>query len=251
MSNNTKVQEQMGEAKPSFIWSMIKQLIMALFPGIRLLKINQGLKRINKFYKHEWFDKQRKRNMVVSAAVSLPFLLCLFVACISIYNADPFWLYLGKAKNSLFSMEVGHAFTLLGKSWTAGREAESMASRANVIGVILIFGLVISFLLGMIVMMTHPLIRDTRKLYNMLQRNGVIEKGDSSRLVLATPLGFLIDITGNTAKEIKESERIWMALNQRITDWAEDPEQRAICFFKKAYNLKPKYTYSYNLKTDS
>lgn len=79
----------------------------------------------------------------------------------------------------------------------------------------------------------------------MLQRNGVIEKNDSSRLVLATPLGFLIDITGNTAKEIKESERIWMALNQRITDWAEDPNQRAICFFKKAYNLKTKYNYSY------
>ena len=245
VSNQETINQQ--ENKPSLLWSIIKQLTLALFPGIRLLKINQGLKRVNKFYKHEWFDKQRKRNTLVSMAVSLPFLLCLLLAFVSIMNADPFWLYLGKAKGALFSMEISRFFELLGRAWTAGSGAESMSSRSKFIAIVLLVGLVITFILGTIVMITHPLIKESKKLYQMLQRNGVIDKNDSSRLVLATPLGFLIDITGNTAKEIKDSERIWMALNQRITDWAEDPNQRAICFFKKAYNLKNTYSYSFNL----
>lgn len=238
MSNQETLNQ---EAKPSLVWSLFKQFMLALFPGIRLLKINQGLKRVNKFYKHEWFDKQRKRNLLVSILVSLPFILALAFCSLVILKAEVFMGNIGYAQKALFSMEISKFFEYLTKAFSHQDTAERMGIIFKVLG----FGLVISFILGTIVMLSHPLIRETKKLYQMLQRNGVIEKNDSSRLVLATPLGFLIDITGNTAKEIKESERIWMALNQRITDWAEDPNQRAICFFKKAYNLKTKYNYSY------
>ncbi len=242
MSNNVEINQQQ---QPSFMWKIIKQLFIIVFPGIRLLKINSGLKRVNQFYKHEWFDNQRKRNILISLLVSLPFLLCLAIFAVSVFNADQFWFYLAKAKTSFFAFEISKTFDFLEKSWTAGGSSKSMAGRVEVMGAFVLVGLVISFVLGTIVILSHPLIKDTKKLYEMLQRNGVIDKDDKSRLVLATPLGFLIDITGNTAREIKDSERIWMALNQRVTDWSEDPNQRAICFFKKAYNLKPSYKYSF------
>lgn len=238
MSNQEVINQ---EEKPSLVWSLIKKFMLALFPGIRLLKINQGLKRVNKFYKHEWFDKQRKRNLLVSILVSLPFLLALAFCSLVILKAEVFMGNIGYAQKALFSLEISKFFEYVQKAFGHQDTLERLGVISTVMGI----GLVISFILGTIVMLSHPLIRETKKLYQMLQRNGVIEKNDSSRLVLATPLGFLIDITGNTAKEIKESERIWMALNQRITDWAEDPNQRAICFFKKAYNLKTKYNYSY------
>lgn len=240
MSNENLMPHQ--EKKPSLIWTMIKSITLALFPGIRLLKINKGLKRVSTFYKHEWFAKQRRRNFLISLGVSLPIILTSVFSFLVAMKAKFFWANLGRSQSSLMKMEIGKAFDYLGLAFSNSDSAE----RLHIVFLLLGAGIAISFLLGMVVMATHPLIKESKKLYSMLQRNGVIEKTDKNRLVLATPLGFLIDITGNTAKELKDNERIWMALNLRVTDWSEDPHQRAICFFKKAYELKPSYMYSYS-----
>lgn len=232
------------EVKPSLIWTMIKSITLALFPGIRLLKINKGLKRASTFYKHDWFARQRLRNLLISLLVSLPIILTSIFSFLVALKAKYFWAYLSQSQSALMKMEIGKSFSLLSTAFTHSDSSE----RLHIMVMLLGAGIAISFLLGMIVMITHPLIKESKKLYEMLQRNGVIEKGDKHRLVLATPLGFLIDITGNTAKEVKDNERIWMALNLRVTDWAEDPNQRAICFFKKAYELKPSYMYSFDPK---
>lgn len=229
------------EEKPSLVWAILKNIFLALFPGIRLLKINSGLKRVSSFYKHEWFGKQRRRNLLVSLCVSLPFILTLLFSSLVILKADMFWHNISIAQSSLLKMEIPKTFEFAIKAFTHSQTIERMGVVFKVSG----FGLIISFLLGTFVMISHPLIRDSKTLYKMLQKNGVIDKDDNHRLVIATPLGFLIDITGNTAKEVKENERIWMALNLRVTDWSEDPNQRAICFFKKAYELKPSYNYKF------
>lgn len=238
MSNNEIVKEK---SEPSLLWSIIKNISLALFPGIRLLKINQGLKRVSKFYSHEWFAKQRRRNLIVSLVVSLPFILSLMFSGLVILKADNFTGNMSYAQKALFNMEISKSFDYTAKAFGNKDTVERIGVVTKVMG----FGMVVSFLLGTFVMISHPLIRDSKKLYQMLQKNGVIDKTESHRLVIATPLGFLIDITGNTAKEVKENERIWMALNLRVTDWSEDPNQRAICFFKKAYELKPSYTYKF------
>jgi hypothetical protein len=239
MSNDNSMQP---EKKPSLVWTMIKSVTLALFPGIRLLRINKGLKRVSTFYKHEWFAKQRRRNLVVSLLVSLPIILTSMFSLLVALKAKFFWANLGRSQSALMKMEIGRAFDYLGLAFSNTDSSE----RLHIIFMLLGVGIVVSFILGMIVMMTHPLIKESKKLYAMLQRNGVIDKNDKHRLVLATPLGFLIDITGNTAKELKDNERIWMALNLRVTDWSEDPHQRAICFFKKAYELKPSYMYTFS-----
>lgn len=231
-----------SEKKPSLMWSLIKSFVLVLFPGIRLLKINQGLKRANSFYKHEWFKKQRLRNTLVSLGVSFPLIISSIFSFLVAYKAEKLWSYLGAAQTALFKFELGKFGDLLMHGLMAPDSLERFKVILHVSGA----GLITSIILGTFVILTHPLIRDSKKLYGMLQRNGVIDKDEKGRLVIATPLGFLIDITGNTAKEIKDNERIWMALNLRVTDWAEDPHQRAICFFKKAYNLKTSYHYSFN-----
>src|SRR5690606_30026837 len=158
------------------------------------------------------------------------------------YKAEKMWSYLGAAQSALFKFEISKSWELL----MHGLLTPDTLDRFRIILYVSGAGLLVSIILGTIVILMHPLIKDSKKLYGMLQSNVGIDKQEKNRLVIATPLGFLIDITGNTAKEIKDNERIWMALNLRVTDWAEDPNQRAICFFKKAYSLKNSYTYNFN-----
>lgn len=112
MSNQEVINQ---EEKPSLVWSLIKKFMLALFPGIRLLKINQGLKRVNKFYKHEWFDKQRKRNLLVSILVSLPFLLALAFCSLVILKAEVFMGNIGYAQKALFSLEISKFLNMFKK----------------------------------------------------------------------------------------------------------------------------------------
>ena len=230
--------------KPSFLWGLVKMIFLVFFPGIRLLKINSRLKRVSKFYKHEWFDKQRKRNLLVSLGVSLPLILTSILSSLLLLKDESLWKTLSFAQSQLFSFEISKAMTLFSKAINNPDTVGRIEWVMNLSG----FGILLSFLLGTIVLSFHPLIQDTKKLYSLLQKNGIIEKGNLNHLVLATPLGFLIDVTGYTAKEIKDTQRIWQSLNQRVVDWAEEPANISVCFFKKAYSLKPKYEYSFKTK---
>lgn len=225
--------------KPSWTWWLIKKFFMILFPGFQLLKINSLLKKSNRIYKHPWFAKQRLRNLIVSFLVSSPIFFTGLIGGIVVYKDPELFKNLKQSQEYAMKFEIG-------KAWDKGVYAVSndkTVDRMKTVTKAILVGALMSFILGTLVVFNHSSIQESKVLYDMLQRNGIIERDDKSRTVLATPLGFLIDITGNTAKEVKDNERIWMALNQRVTDWAEDADKRALVFFKKSYQLKDKYIY--------
>lgn len=228
--------------KKSLVIRFIKSITLILFPGIRLLKINTQLKRINKMYNHSWFLRQRIRNTIVSIVVSSPFILAMLLSLRIAQKAENFWKNLDLFWLNLKAFEISKA---LGQFKQTFFKDEDFLERFNLILSIGGTGIILTVVLGSIVLYLHPLINDTKKLYILLQKNGIIDKEDNSRLVLSTPLGFLIDITGFNPREIKDSDRIWTSMNLRINDWAQDENQMSIVFFKKAYQLKPKYIYSF------
>ena len=62
---------------------------------------------------------------------------------------------------------------------------------------------------------------------------------EGSKVVLATKIGYLVDITGNTPINIASNDNIWIPLNVRVNkDWAENPQKRSLIFFKIAFELK-------------
>lgn len=235
------------EKKKSFLWSITKTIIMALFPAIKFFRVNQKLKYSNKLYKHNWFKRQIRLNRILSFLVSIPFLIAISITALSIYSADPFWQTMEKAKNQISTGQISRSFETAKIAFHATRDNKpSLSERVSLMSKFLLVGVGFSFIFGSIIILNHPLLKDTQVFYKMAQKNGYIDKDDNHRMVLVTPVGILMDITGSTAKEIKEAERIWQALNISIKTWEEDPEKRSICFFLKAYNLKSKYMYNFN-----
>jgi hypothetical protein len=226
------------EKKPSFIWKLIKNVIIFLFPGLYFLKINSLMKSADRINPHPWFKKQRQRNLIESLVSSSPFLISVVIFSRMIYVNNEFWRNLMLSKAAFLSIDIGKAINKLVIAFS-NDYSQGMFQLG---GTILFIGAFLSFILGAILIYKHPIIQETNKLKKMLERNGVFEK-DDKRIALATPLGFLIDITGSTGREMKENERIWMPLNQKVTDWVEDPHQRSLCFFKKAFPLKKEYIY--------
>lgn len=232
------------EKKPSLFWSMTKSLIIFLFPGFKLMKINGQLKRINKFYKHDWFLRQRVRNTIFGLLSSMPFILSTALTFLILYKDPVLMKNLNLFQHNLTSFELIKAYDRLIFTFN---NAETV-SRISAIMKLQAVGFGLSFLLGSIVILFHPLIADTRKLYDLLKKNGIIDRDESNRLVLATPLGFLIDITGSSAREVQENDRIWRGMNKRIKDHSEDPQERAVVFFKQAFELQDSYIYNYTGK---
>lgn len=236
---NATIEQQ----KPNILFILIKKIFILLLPAITLIKLNLLLSRCQKITKNEYFELQKKRNYIISGIISIPFLLGLLLSMIIIYKNDMMMNNLIQFKMLISKGIIIEAFK---KFYNAFFHIESLGYSIAAIKVLSI-GSVISMIMGFIVIKNMEIISQTKLLENLLKRNGIIEK-DENRIVLATPVGFLIDITGSSAKELMYNERIWMALNIKIKDYIEDPNKRSVVFYQKAYELQNKYIYAFNQK---
>lgn len=243
------------EKKESVVLKITKYFLSTLFPFVRMMVLNRKLTLAEKTVgaeakdskgayvpPYDWFKRQKMRNIIFGFAGTLPLILSLFISYKILTTNDILVRLTSSIKKDVMSFHLGDArrkYVIVGDYLKKHTDTQKeIQSDIHVAIYSLFFGLVASFGMGITLVYFHPIIVETNKLKKYLAQAGYI-KLDENPEVLATPIGFLIDITGNTPKEIADSDRIWIPLNIRVNkDWAENPTKRSLVFFKKAYELK-------------
>lgn len=232
---NQSMPTQEQAKRPSAIWSMLKWTLLYLFPVFKILSVNRLLGRINSFSPDPWYRRQQIHNLLAAVVASAPFLGSIAITYFDDATTSRIAGNVLRTKRHVQRLDFKQAYASMEKIYYDRATGEMVK--------ILFIGFVSSFSLGFIVVRYHPLFVETRKLEANLRKLGVIDREDKHPLILATPLGMLVDITGRSPKEIAQSDAIWLPLNIRIKDHTPDPQKNSVVFFKRAFELKDRYIY--------
>ena len=253
MKNNNSISSQ-EEKKPSAIWIGFKTFLSITFPIFKMLSLNRLLKVCErtlgniKDKKGKYIDpygflpKQRRKNLIMSLVSVTPLLIGVFIGYLAM-STNPILV-----KGYEAAKREAKQFHLIEakKKVSIAIQIDPTVKTDFYFGVMAaLIGLLTSNVMGYIIVYRHPILKETEKLKNHLAKSGYI-KLEENPTVLATPIGVLIDITGNTPREIADSDRVWIPLNVKVNkDWAENPDRRSLVFFKFSYELKPGAAYGF------
>lgn len=219
----------------------LKTIVRVLFPSYVLFQMNNQLNRVNRFYKNPWFSKQVRLNWIVILILSTLFLGPLTLGYLAITGNKNVKHKLDAGKVAFSSHEFKKTFAYISSAATD----DTFVLEVKLFGGLALFGMIFG---NIIIFMSHDLVRDSKKLIKILRNEGVINKEDKNPTVLYTPIGVLIDLAGSPPKEVAANERIWMAMNIEVKDWAEAPEKRSLVFFKTTFKLKARYDFVFEKK---
>jgi hypothetical protein len=224
------------EEKPlSELISVISVIFGIIFPWVELIKMNMTLSRISKFYKSNFFKAQKRKNLLfvlVSTAITyLPGFLCL----LALKGNRAFNLRAEKVIELVSNFEISSALKIV--ELILSDKTFIFITKYTITSSL--FGIIFS---NLIIKFFHEIIVSTKKFKQILKKEGIIDENSSSS-ILFTPIGAFLDITGSSAKEIQNNERIWLAMNIEVKDYAQNPDKRSELFFKSAFNLKSRYDY--------
>jgi len=252
------------EKKESILWKVFVEFLKTLFPIFKILSINSKLKlaeetlgesttkekiKVNgrevKIYKtpYDFLNRQRKRNIASAVLASFPMIFGIVFSYMILSSNLYFMKGFGAFKRDMGKFKVIEAV----KKFDIANQIDSSVFKDMKLSVYMFLGGIgTSALLGFIVVWQNPIVQDTKKFKEGLIKSGFIKETDNPEL-LATPIGFLMDISGHVPREIADSDRIWIPLNIRINkDWSENPKKRSLVFFKKAYELKGGNDYGFD-----
>lgn len=216
------------------LFFFFKLILSFVFPWAELIKMNTLLKKVSSFYKNDFFINQKRKNLFVAIlTVSITY-LPLLLGFLALKGNRAFDLRTAKIMELLSSFEISSAVKILSITIT---DPIFLLIIKFTFSVFLI-GLLLSNLL---IYGVNSIVSDTSKFRKILKKEGILS--DDSGEVLFTPVGAFLDISGSSAKEIQNNDRIWLAMNIEIKDYAQNPEKRSELFFKSAFNLKSRYDY--------
>lgn len=231
----------------SKIFYLIKYFFVFLLPSLKLISLNKYLNKGYKIEKDKWFIKQKQRNLILAFLLILPMVLTVYKTYALIDNdvnlktrienlSDKGIIDKVKSLDDLVRIEKSDALAI--KESKFETQARFLAS-----GIVLFIGLTFQIMLVIVILRFHPLIADTEKLKKLLVGSVIKKEEIDKKLVFATPIGFIIDITGMNAEDIVRQKSIWDALNLTVKDFSRDPEQRSLVFFRKEFELQDTYIY--------
>jgi hypothetical protein len=241
------------EKKVSIFSKMFKLfwiILLYLIPSFRVLSFNKLLKRCYKITEEKWFSNQIKRDYIIALLLFVPIIIGAYKIN-KTYSKDINFHNRVKVASDVdnFFDRMDSYYYTVASSEKDNKEAKlnkiETKIRLTAIGIILIINIIIQIIFAVLVIHFHPLRVKTDILTKLIVSNGIIRKEDLDKsIVFATPIGFLITITGSSAKEVAYMDRIWAGLNIRIKDWIEDDKERSVVFFRKAFELQPTYMYN-------
>lgn len=248
-------QEVNREKRPSILLKILMFLFHSLFPIFKMLRINKLLTVAEQTYvqrstkgqstypkEASWFAKQRVRNLLVALIIPSVFILSLVGAKVVI-STNP---VLVKGFEKVQENVVKFNFKEAKNKWQIANRDPSVGVDIRLAFRMILIGLGLSLFMGYYATNKNPLVKGSEEFKSVLVSLGYQKKEDDN-LILATPLGFLYQISsGGSPKELAGTDRIWQSLNIRINDFVEHPDTRSIVFFKKAYQLKAGDQYGYD-----
>lgn len=236
------------EKKPSIFWKAFKTILTLLFPVFKILYLNHLLKlaenTLGKEVKeppYDWLRRQRMRNLLWGLGGSLPFLFSIFFSYQVLVSNEYVVRGYNAVEKEVKALKPKEAY----KKYNIAMQLPSVKEDIAAAGYSILFGFFSSLMIGSILVYRHPLTKNTALLRAQLEKARIIREEDN-HIVLATEVGFLIDITGSISREVADADRIWTSLNVRVNrDVAEHPEKRSLVFFKKAFELKSGGAYGF------
>lgn len=231
------------------IFSLIGYIFIFLFPSVKLISLNKFLNKGYKIEKDKWFLKQKQRNLVLSIIFLIPLFLTFYKSYNIIENDTNISSrmdLLDKKSNGFIDkitsyddlIVIKQSDSLILKEAKFESQARFLAS-----GIVLSFGLLFQLILAILITKFHPLITDTKKLKKLLIGQVINKENENKAIIFATPIGFLIDITGMSPEDVVSQRSIWDALNLTVKDFSRDPSQRSLVFFRKEFELQNVYMY--------
>ena len=214
-------------------------LFKAIFPAYQLLTLSSSLVTANTVTEDKWFKKAITRNLRNFLLLSIFPLLFFGYASYS-YTVNPrFAKATSVLTKSIFSMKFGYT-----KKIMVMISEDQVVKNLKRIGLGVLLANVCVFLL---IREGNECIVGTRKLRKLIKKTGTFGAPESAnydkRLLLYTPKGILLDVTGKTPRDLINDEHLWIPMNIRVSDHMEHPDDRAIVFIKKGYALQAKYIY--------
>ena len=231
----------------SRIISLFRYFFIFLFPSLKLLTLNKFLSKGYNIEKDKWFVKQKQRNIILSITLILPLLLTMYKTYTIIDNDINLKTRISKIEDKSLIEKVKLVPTLvkIEKSDSLAIKEVKFETQARLLAsfIILFLGLSTQLILVILIMKYHPLITETNKLKDLLFDNVLKKENMDKTIVFATPIGFLIDITGFTPEDIVRQKSIWDALNLTVKDYIKDSEKKSLVFFRKEFELQDTYMY--------
>jgi hypothetical protein len=228
------------EDKKSSLSLILSFLVKFLFPWSELLKMNALLKKVNGFFKNKFFLDQRKKNNSVIVLTLLATIIPGLLGYLAIMGNKAFFYRIDKVlelyNNKRYSMIVPAL------KWAFSEKLFVLEFKITAISIL--GGIIIS---NFLIYVGNRIIFETKKFKKILIKEGIIKEEDKTS-VLFTPIGAFIDVSGSSPKEIQSNDRIWMAMNIEVKDFAQNPDKRSELFFKSAFNLKSRYDYVFPKK---
>ena len=222
--------------KKNSAWFILKRILRFILPWVELIKMNLIINRIRRFYKNDFLDSQYKRNWVVATVLSVFTYFPLIVLSIAIRGDKSFIFRFNRLLLEAKSINLSNSIKII--NIILSDKAFLVLLRGS------LFSFAISLILSnLIVSFFHSIITDTNKFKKLLIKEGIIK--DMSSDVLFTPVGAFLDISGSSAKEIQNNERLWLAMNIEIKGHSFNPDKISELFFKSAFKLKSVYNYDF------
>jgi hypothetical protein len=237
-NNNNTLESEKKEHAIFGIYNFLKLTFKILFPANALIQINRALSKCIRMYPDPWFTRQIRLNFLVMFFVTGLFLGPMILGTMAIRGNKDFNSRLSRANSALSR----HEFKLGYQSYVSALNEKKFDTELKFALILSLCGLAVG---NFLIYQIHELKNETNRLIKILKNEGVIQKENNNPLVLYTPIGILIDISGSAPKEIAANERIWLAMNIQVKDkdWAEDPNKRSLVFFKTAFKLDKVYKY--------
>lgn len=233
----------------SKLFSFIGYFFIFLFPSFKLLSLNKFLSKGYAVEKDKWFLKQKQRNIILSILFIIPLIFTFYKSYNILVNDANVFSRIGiiyESEISLFNKikNYGNVIVIL-KDDSLLLKEQKFETQARILASVFVFtiGILTQLFIAILITKFHPLITETNKLKKLLIGPIISKENENKNIVFATPIGFLIDITGSSPDDVVRQKSIWDALNLTVRDYSRDSSQRSLVFFRKEFELQENYLY--------
>lgn len=238
--------------KNKSIFQKVFELFLMMFPSFYMIKDKSKYLRIKKIFLHKETENNTpedertstylnlliKRNNVLFFILLLPYIIatvnCLFIIkdeAVSINN-----------KEHLVSIKISNLFNSV---QVDDRVYQYKQAKVLACAMTITISILVSLFLSLLIKGSYGAIVYTKKLKQLIENSFPPSDEGKERFVFYTPVGCLVDISGQQASLIATTSSIWNSLNMKLdhTSYVEDPENGTMVVFIPKFELPKKLVY--------
>lgn len=241
------------QIKKTNIFKSLFKMILLLFPSLYFIKDNNKYKMIKRIYEakekenntHDnektspFLDKIIKKNYKLFFIFLLPYIIAI-LSCSLIIKDETV-----KSGDTLYESSISIGGFFSSKYGKSSRVIQY--EKAKIVACLFTLGLAmgISIFLSIVLKTGFGAIVYTEKLKKLMDKSFPPSDEIKERFVFYSPVGCLVDVTGQQASIIATTSSIWNSMNMKLdhSSFLEDPENGTMVLFIPRFDLPKKLVY--------